>query len=38
VPGGQVTVDIAPGTSTLTGPAVIVAQGRVEPQFWAAHR
>ncbi len=38
VPGGRVTVDIGPGVSTLTGPAVLVARGRVDAEFWAAHR
>ena len=38
VPGGRVVVDIAPGASVLTGPAVIVAQGRVDPSFWNAQR
>lgn len=38
VPGGRVTVDITAGASTLTGPAVIVARGRVDAGFWAAHR
>lgn len=38
VPGGRVVVDIAAGTSTLTGPAVLVARGRVDAGFWAAHR
>ncbi|HEY5879583.1 MAG TPA: diaminopimelate epimerase [Nakamurella sp.] len=38
VPGGRVVVDVAPGASVLTGPAVIVAQGRVDPGFWNAQR
>ena len=38
VPGGRVTVDVAPGVSMLTGPAVLVARGRIEAGFWSAHR
>lgn len=38
VPGGRVVVDIFPGGSVLTGPAVIVAEGRVDQQFWDVHR
>lgn len=38
VPGGRVVVDVAAGASTLTGPAVIVAQGRVDAGFWSDHR
>ncbi len=38
VPGGRVVVDIASGTSALTGPAVIVAEGRIDADFWDAHR
>ena len=38
VPGGRVTVDIGVDGSTLTGPAVLVARGRVDSGFWAAHR
>jgi diaminopimelate epimerase len=38
VPGGRVVVEIKPGESTLTGPAVLVARGEVDPNFWDAHR
>ncbi|WP_420124730.1 diaminopimelate epimerase [Nakamurella sp.] len=38
VPGGRVVVDIAADGSTLTGPAVLVARGHLEADFWAAHR
>ena len=38
VPGGRVTVDIVPGGSTLIGPAVLVARGHIDAEFWAAHR
>jgi diaminopimelate epimerase len=38
VPGGRVTVDVAPGVSMLTGAAVLVARGRIDAEFWAAHR
>ena len=31
VPGGRVTVDLTPEGAFLTGPAVIVARGRLEP-------
>ncbi len=34
VPGGQVVVRIADGHATLTGPAVIVATGRLDPALW----
>ncbi len=37
VPGGRVSVDITPGAAMLTGPAVIVAAGRIDPRFWFAH-
>ena len=38
VPGGQVTVtvDSVAGTSTLTGPAVLVATGELDPAWWSA--
>lgn len=36
VPGGQVVVRLADGEATLTGPAVLVASGTVDPGFWAA--
>lgn len=38
VPGGRVVVDIATDGSTLTGPALLVARGHIEADFWAAHR
>jgi diaminopimelate epimerase len=38
VPGGRVVVEIKPGESTLTGPAVLVAHGEVDLNFWDAHR
>ena len=38
VPGGRVVVDIAPDASVLTGPAVIIAEGRVDQRFWDVHR
>ena len=36
VPGGVVRVEITAGTSTLTGPAVLAAHGRVEDSWWQA--
>lgn len=36
VPGGSVRVAITADTSTLTGPAVRVAEGRVDSAWWAA--
>lgn len=38
VPGGRVVVDITADGSILTGPALLVARGRLEADFWAAHR
>ena len=48
VPGGRVHVDLADGrpdargyafgASTLTGPAVLVARGVIDPEFLDAHR
>jgi diaminopimelate epimerase len=38
VPGGAVTVDIVAGESTLTGPAELVASGRIDGEWWHAHR
>ncbi|MGH4012545.1 MAG: diaminopimelate epimerase [Pseudonocardiaceae bacterium] len=35
VPGGQVHVSITEDASTLTGPAVLVARGRLDPAWWA---
>lgn len=37
VPGGQVHVAITADGSTLTGPAVLVAHGQLDPRWWAAH-
>ena len=34
VPGGSVEVEITETTSTLTGPAVIVAHGRLDADWW----
>ena len=36
VPGGQVHVLITLDGSTLTGPAVLVAHGRLDPAWWSA--
>ncbi|HEY2765326.1 MAG TPA: diaminopimelate epimerase [Pseudonocardiaceae bacterium] len=36
VPGGQVHVVVAEDGSTLTGPAVLVARGRLDPGWWNA--
>ncbi|MCP2170283.1 diaminopimelate epimerase [Goodfellowiella coeruleoviolacea] len=35
VPGGQVTVTVDERGSTLTGPAVLVAGGELDEQWWA---
>jgi diaminopimelate epimerase len=37
VPGGLVHVAISENGSTLTGPAVLVAQGRLTLDWWLAH-
>ncbi|MEV4314548.1 diaminopimelate epimerase [Actinocrispum sp. NPDC049592] len=37
IPGGQVTVEITEDGSTLTGPAVLVARGRLDPVWWSAY-
>lgn len=37
MPGGLVHVAIAEDSSTLTGPAVLVAAGRLAPDWWSAH-
>ncbi len=34
VPGGEVTVQIGAHESTLTGPAVIVGSGTIDPRWW----
>ncbi len=36
VPGGDLTVTLTPDTSYLTGPAVIVAEGELSPEWLAA--
>jgi diaminopimelate epimerase len=36
IPGGVVTVTVARGASTLTGPAEIVARGELDETWWAA--
>jgi diaminopimelate epimerase len=36
IPGGTVTVTVARGASTLTGPAEIVARGELDEAWWAA--
>ncbi len=35
VPGGRLTVQVTPGTTVLTGPAVIVAAGTLYPEWLA---
>jgi diaminopimelate epimerase len=35
IPGGVVTVTVARGASTLTGPAEIVARGELDEAWWA---
>ncbi|MGH4011825.1 MAG: diaminopimelate epimerase [Pseudonocardiaceae bacterium] len=37
VPGGLLHVAIAEDGGTLTGPAVLVAAGRLDPLWWSAH-
>ncbi|PPK62228.1 diaminopimelate epimerase [Actinokineospora auranticolor] len=37
IPGGTVQVTITPTTSTLTGPAVFVAQGTLTDDWWITH-
>nr|WP_156893648.1 diaminopimelate epimerase [Actinokineospora enzanensis] len=37
IPGGTVRVSITDDGSTLTGPAVFVAQGEISDDWWAAH-
>ncbi|HEY0717384.1 MAG TPA: diaminopimelate epimerase [Streptosporangiaceae bacterium] len=36
VPGGDLTVTLTPDTSLLTGPAVLVAEGELSPEWLAA--
>jgi diaminopimelate epimerase len=38
VPGGSVRVTVGNGESTLTGPAVLVATGTIDADFWDRHR
>lgn len=38
VPGGSVVVAVTEDDSTLTGPAVLVASGSIDPGFWNRHR
>ena len=38
VPGGTVEVEIRHGVGTITGPAVVVASGQIDPDWWAQHR
>jgi diaminopimelate epimerase len=38
VPGGAVRVSISDEDSTLTGPAVVVASGVIDREFWERHR
>jgi diaminopimelate epimerase len=35
IPGGQVQVTVTPGASTLTGPAVLLASGTLDPTWWS---
>jgi diaminopimelate epimerase len=37
IPGGRVEVTITPDDSTLTGPAVFVATGDLDPTWWRSH-
>jgi diaminopimelate epimerase len=37
IPGGQVLVEITEDGSTLTGPAVLVARGQLDPVWWSAY-
>lgn len=36
VPGGAVDVEIGPSGTRLTGPAVIIARGSLDPDWWQA--
>ena len=38
VPGGCVTVSLGAEDAILTGPAVIVAAGTIDQDFWDSHR
>jgi diaminopimelate epimerase len=35
VPGGTVEVEVTESSSTLTGPAVLLARGNLDPHWWA---
>jgi diaminopimelate epimerase len=35
VPGGRLSVRVTPGTTVLTGPAVLVAAGELYPEWLA---
>jgi diaminopimelate epimerase len=37
VPGGRVRVEVTEDGSTLTGPAVLVARGQLDPVWWSAY-
>jgi diaminopimelate epimerase len=37
VPGGRVRVGVTADGSTLTGPAVLVARGQLDPVWWSAY-
>jgi diaminopimelate epimerase len=37
VQGGRVKVEITDDGSTLTGPAVLVARGKLDPHWWSAY-
>ncbi len=38
VPGGSVVVTLSADEATLTGPAVLVAAGTIDQEFWDSHR
>ncbi|RIJ69587.1 diaminopimelate epimerase [Nakamurella silvestris] len=38
VPGGTIEVGVEGGTGTITGPAVVVGSGGIDPAWWNAHR
>jgi diaminopimelate epimerase len=37
-PGGRLHVSVTPETTTLTGPAVIVARGELDTRWWESLR
>jgi diaminopimelate epimerase len=37
IPGGRVRIEITEDGSTLTGPAVLVARGQLDPSWWLAY-